>query len=82
MLREIKTIHQLPMYAAGLFHSLAQITLTLSPPVPFFRYGQKNASITPGSPAEGGAGSATAVSFWACGPNETLVVYSLFFFAC
>jgi len=65
MLREIKTIHQLPMYSAGLSHSLAQIPLTLSPPVPFFRYSQKNASIKPGSPAEGGAGSATAVSFWA-----------------
>jgi hypothetical protein len=65
MLREIKTIHQLPMYTAGLSHSLAQIPLTLSPPVPFFRYSQKNASITPGSPAEGGDGSETAVSFWA-----------------
>ena len=41
MLREIKTIHQLPMYSAGLFHSLAQIALTLSPPVPFFRYSEK-----------------------------------------
>jgi len=62
MLREIKTIHQLPMYSTSLFHSLAQIALTLSPPVPFFRYSQKNASITPGSPADS---SATAVSFWA-----------------
>jgi hypothetical protein len=33
--------------------------------VPFFRYSQKNASITPSSPAEGGAGITIAVSFWA-----------------
>jgi len=65
MLREIKTIHSLPTYSTGLFHSLGQIPLTLSPPVPFFRYSQKNAFITPGFPAKGGAGSATAVSFWA-----------------
>jgi len=65
MLREIQTIHQLPMSSNGSFHSLAQIALTLSQPVPFFRYSQKNAFITPGSSADGGVGSATAVSFWA-----------------
>jgi hypothetical protein len=65
MLREIKTIHQLLTYSTGLFHSLAEIPLTLFPPVPFFRYSRKNVSITPGSPAEGGAGSATWHSFWA-----------------
>jgi len=58
MLREIKTIHQLPMYSTGLFHSLAQIPLTLSPPVPFFWFSQKTL-------LSGGAGCATAVSFWA-----------------
>jgi len=72
MLRESKTIHQLPMYSASLFHSLAQIPLTLSPHVPFFRYSQKNASITPVFPAEGGAGSATAVSFYALQADRNL----------
>jgi hypothetical protein len=57
MLREIKTIHQLPIYAAGLFHSLAQIALTLSHLCRFFGIAKKTLLSR--------RFRTTAVSFWA-----------------
>ncbi len=73
MLREFKTIHQVPIYSTGSKRSLAQILLTLSPPVPFFRYCPKNASITPGSLPQ----RFLSMPFR---PNETLVVVNSFLF--
>ena len=79
MLREIKTIHQLPMYSADLFCSLAQIALTFSPPVPFFRYSRKTLLSRPFPHLKTGQAVQQQFHSGPCGPNEILVVIGSLF---
>jgi len=74
MLREIKTIHQLPMYSKGLFHSLAQIPLTLSHLYRFFGIAKKTLLSCPVPLLKKWQAVQPGLHSEPYGPNETLVV--------